>query len=77
MRDYDLVNKISIVPRGGAGGAGDNATPAAQNGGSGFIVLRGPSNTNFTVAPGTNTVTTAPNGDKVATFTVSGTVKVT
>jgi hypothetical protein len=26
------------------------------------------------VAPGTNTVTTAPNGDKVATFTVSGTV---
>jgi hypothetical protein len=24
------------------------------------------------VSPGTNTVTTAPNGDKIGTFTVSG-----
>jgi hypothetical protein len=47
------------------------------SGGSGIIILRAPSTTGFSASPGTNTVTTAPNGQKIATFTVSGTLTVT
>lgn len=58
---------------GGGGGAGaDNGTGGA--GGSGIVIFRAPSARTFTVAPGTNTTSTAPNGDKIATFTVSGTL---
>lgn len=58
------------------GGAGGSGSPSLQTtGGSGFIVLRCPSARVFTVSPGTNTITSAPNGDQVATFTVSGTLK--
>ena len=38
--------------------------------------FRAPSAITFTVAPGTNTTGTAPNGDKLAEFTVSGTIQV-
>jgi hypothetical protein len=50
-----------------------------ENGGSGIVIVRGPSSANFSAAPGTNTVTTLPapaGGCKVATFTVSGTLTV-
>ena len=65
---------------GGGGGAGYyNGAPASSggNGGSGRVVVRGPSAFTFSVSPGTNTTTTAPNGDKVAIFTVSGTLTTT
>jgi hypothetical protein len=48
-------------------------------GGSGIVIVRGPSTAGFSAAPGTNTVTTLPapaGGCKVATFTVSGTLTV-
>jgi hypothetical protein len=62
----------------GGGGGGGGFEPAAgpawgnQPGGSGIIILRAPSLAKFTVSPGTNTITNAPNGDQVATFTVTG-----
>jgi hypothetical protein len=48
-------------------------------GGSGIVIIRGPSARTFTVSPGTNTTSTLPapaGGCKVATFTVSGTLTV-
>jgi hypothetical protein len=42
------------------------------------VVIRYPSAAiGVSVSPGTNTITTAPNGDKVATFTVSGSLVLT
>lgn len=61
---------------GGAGAGGDNIPGGGATGGSGIVVLRAPADNSFTVTPGTNTTSTAPDGTKVATFTVSGTVKV-
>jgi len=65
----------------GGGGSGYFETPLGEitpglsgNGGSGVIIIRGPADAKFTVSPGTNTVTTAPGGEKIATFTVSGTL---
>ena len=66
---------------GGAGGRSNQAggvpafTPGA-NGGSGAVVLRFPAASTISVAPGTNAVATHPAGDKIATFTVTGTVSV-
>jgi hypothetical protein len=40
------------------------------------VVVRGCSSRTFTVTPCTNTVTSAPGGCKVATFTVSGTLTI-
>ena len=59
---------------GGGGGAGDVAN--GGTGGSGIVVVRGPSAVTFAVAPGTNSTSTHPGGDKIATFTVSGTLTV-
>jgi hypothetical protein len=39
-------------------------------------VVRGPSAITFAVAPGDNSTSTHPGGDKIATFTVSGTLTV-
>jgi hypothetical protein len=63
----------------GGGGGGGGTAPAPEtsrggDGGNGIVIIRGPSGAKFEVAPGTNTVTSAPNGDKIATFTVSGTL---
>ena len=67
-------NSGTVNTGGGAGGEGNiGATP---NGGSGIVIIRSNDKAKFSVSPGTNTVTTAPNGDKVATFTVSGTLTV-
>lgn len=59
---------------GGGGGGGRFPGPPSSGGagGSGIVVTRVPSAYTVSVSPGTNTVTTAPNGDKIATFTVSG-----
>jgi len=58
--------------QGGGGGAGADGG-GGGGGGSGRIVLRGPSDLTWTVAPGTNSTSTAPDGSKVANFTVTGT----
>jgi hypothetical protein len=55
---------------------GQDGSPPNGAGGSGVVIVRAPSDATFTVAPGTNTTSTAPNGDQVATFTVSGTLTV-
>jgi hypothetical protein len=38
--------------------------------------FRVPSDNTITVAPGTNTTSTAPDGSKVADFIVSGTIQI-
>jgi hypothetical protein len=53
---------------GGGGGGG-------AQGGSGVVILKSPADSDITVTPGTNSVTTLPSGEKVATFTVTGTYK--
>jgi len=64
----------------GGGGGGPNNGPysvSSASGGSGIVILRFPSGASVSVSPGTNTVTCAPDGAKLATFTVSGTNTVT
>jgi hypothetical protein len=61
------------VNQGGGGGGG--LSPATSgSGGSGIVILRAPkaAANKWSVSPGTNTKTTAPNGDVIATFTVDG-----
>jgi hypothetical protein len=66
--------------QGGGGGGGvtganpGNGANAGGNGGSGIVILRAPkaAANKWSVSPGTNTKTTAPNGDVIATFTVDG-----
>jgi hypothetical protein len=41
-----------------------------------LVVVRAPSAVTFSVAPGTNSTATHPGGDKLATFTVSGTLTI-
>ena len=67
---------------GGGGGASPYPAPltAGGSGGSGIVLIRFPAATapgNLAVGPGTNTLgTNGPTGDKIATFTVSGTLTV-
>jgi hypothetical protein len=66
--------------QGGGGGGGvtgvnpGNGANAGGNGGAGIVILRAPkaAANKWSVSPGTNTKTTAPNGDVIATFTVDG-----
>jgi hypothetical protein len=70
----------------GAGGGGSGYDPGSNinvnggNGGSGTIIIRVPAATApaaLAVSPGTNTLTTlSPSGDKLCTFTVSGTLTI-
>jgi len=60
---------------GGGGGGGGNNGPGGS-GGSGIVIIKGPALRTFTVSPGTNTTSTAPDGSKRATFTVSGSITV-
>ena len=68
--------------QGGAGGAGglcaapSPSLSSGANGGSGIVIVRGPSARTFAVTPCTNATSTHPGGDKIATFTVSGTLTV-
>jgi hypothetical protein len=63
--------------RGGGGGASFCGTTGAA-GGSGVVLVRFPSTACISASPGTNSVTSCvgPANDKVATFTVSGTLTV-
>jgi hypothetical protein len=58
------------------GGAGASFSAGGLAGGSGIVVIRAPSDRTFAVTPGTNSTSTHPGGDKIATFTVSGTLTV-
>jgi hypothetical protein len=62
----------------GEGGDGRGNNNPAGAGGSGIVVVRFPSAACISVAPGTNTITNCvgPANDKVATFTVTGTLTV-
>ena len=61
-------------------GDGGNAAPGAGGnaGGSGVVIVRFPGSTCASVAPGTNSLTSCvgPANDKVARFTVSGTLTI-
>ena len=56
------------------GGSGGMDTPGAK-GADGIVLVNGPAAANFTIAPGTNTEVTNPDGTKTAVFTVSGTLQ--
>ena len=65
---------------GGAGGEDlNNTPPGGLAGGSGIVLINVPSGdaskAKFTVAPGTNTIVTNPDGSKTAVFTVSGSIQ--
>jgi hypothetical protein len=55
-------------------GSGGMDTPGAL-GADGIVLVNGPAGASFTVAPGTNTIVTNPDGTKTAVFTVSGTLQ--
>ena len=63
---------------GGGGGDGGPTLGTGGNGGSGIVLVRFPSCATVSVAPGTNSVAACvgPSNDKVATFTVDGTLTV-
>lgn len=62
--------------QGGGGGGGVGGV--GGNGGSGIVILRAPkaAANKWSVSPGTNTKTTTPTGDVLATFTVDGNLTV-
>ena len=62
---------------GGGGGGGSDPTGSGGSGGNGIVYIRVPSAdapASLSVAPGSNSVSTLPPGDKLCTFTVSGTI---
>lgn len=62
---------------GGGGGGGSDPTTTAGTGGNGVVYIRVPSASapgDLAVTPGSNSVSTLPPGDKLCTFTVSGTI---
>ena len=63
---------------GGGGGGSNTGSIIGAAGGSGIVVVRGPSEATFAVTPCTNTTGTVPgpSTDKFAKFTVSGTLTV-
>ena len=77
----DVVAQAGTANTGGGGGGGGGApapTRVGGAGGSGIVVLRIPGANTVSVTPCTNTVATCVGScnETVATFTVSGTVKV-
>ena len=68
------ANQVDLI----ASGAGQNYGSAqGGSGGSGAVVIRTPSAFSLAVTPGTNATATHPGGEKIATFTVSGTLTIT
>ena len=70
------TSSASPANSGGGSGGGGNGNGSSGNGGSGIVIIRAPSCTSLSVAPGTNSTATRPCGAKVATFTVSGTLTI-
>jgi hypothetical protein len=62
----------TAIDQNGAANSGSGGGGAGQ-GGSGVVIIKSPADSDITVAPGSNSVSTLPSGEKVATFTVSGT----
>jgi hypothetical protein len=75
---FEVSGTAGTVNTGGGGGGPTGPSAPGRAGGSGIVIVRYPSAVApaISLAPGTNTKTTAPNGDGVATFTVSGTLTV-
>jgi hypothetical protein len=78
---YPGTGVAGTANTGGGGGAGGAVNPGfgtGGQGGSGVVIVRYPSAVAgaISLAPGTNVKSTAPNGDGIATFTVSGTLTV-
>jgi hypothetical protein len=71
-------NGSANTGEGGAGGIGPTPCTFGGTGGSGIVVVRVPSEACVSVSPGANTVTSCvgPASEKVATFTVSGTLTI-
>ena len=55
---------------------GFDGSPSNGKGGNGIVIVKAPSSATLAVAPGTNSTGTHPDGSKLATFTVSGTLTV-
>ncbi len=55
---------------------GFDSSPPNGAGGSGRVIVKAPADSTLTVSPGTNTTSTHPDGNKVANFTVSGTLTI-
>ena len=62
-----------MFPSHDRSGSGNNV---GGTGGSGIVIVSGPSAVTFAVTPCTNSTGTHPSGAKLATFTVSGTLTV-
>ena len=60
----------------GGGGGGNWFSGSQGSGGDGVVIIRAPSSSTLSVSPGTNATATHPGGDKIATFTVSGTLTI-
>ena len=69
-------SNASIANRGSGGGGREFQGPTGGTGSSGAVFLRCPGDSEFEVSPPTNTITTLGPGDKLATFTVDGIVKI-
>jgi hypothetical protein len=55
---------------------GFDSSPPNGQGGSGIVIVKAPATATLGVSPGTNSTGTHPDGSKLATFTVSGTLTV-
>ena len=70
-----MLQQVQLI-LGGGGGGDQDGPQIGRAGGSGIVVVRAPSARTLSVAPGTNSTSTAPGGQKIATFTVSGTLTI-
>jgi hypothetical protein len=73
-----VFSQSGAVNTGSGGGADQDSIPTIL-GGSGVIIIQAPgaSAPLFSASPGANTITTAPGGETVITFTTTGTLRYT
>ena len=69
-------NNSSGTTNTGGGGGGGTSLGGGGSGGSGAVIVRVPAKASLSVSPGTNATATHPGGEKIATFTVSGTLTI-
>ena len=72
---YPTAASAGTVNTGGGGGGRGDGSPLGAGGGSGIVIVRGPSAITFAVSPCTNSTGTS-GSCKTATFTVSGTLTI-